>query len=151
MQRYLILSGRAEGTNTTSLSPTQVQRKNCHMKATNKKLGSEKENKDSCGHQQLFSPPPSKKNSEVSAPKKKDKRLLRTLPLSSHMNNVNHPMKYYHKTPSSSEPSSLTNTELLPCTPLLEFKSKKEYLATPRVLFDHCNKDFTAAATVKMS
>ena len=67
----------------------------------------------------------------VSAPKKKNKNLLRTV-LFQHRSSYSYddPMTYYHKTPSS------TLMELPPCTPLLEFNSKMEYRATPRVLLE---------------
>lgn len=87
----------------------------------------------------------------VSAPKKK-KKLLRTM----HSGHTHHhpshdPMTYFHTTTpsSSSTDATMVLMELPPCTALLDFNSKKEYLdlATPRVLLDQFEKDVTASCS----
>ncbi|KAK1739168.1 hypothetical protein QTG54_010484 [Skeletonema marinoi] len=128
--------------NNISLSSTTRRRKypgwteqndHCRLKSNSVKVVSEKENKDNYDDaaDPFLSPPPNKNKNMVSAPKKKNKNLLRTVLFQHRSSSSSYdPMTYYHKTPSS------TLMELPPCTPLLEFNSKMEYRATPRVLLE---------------
>eukprot|EP00573_Skeletonema_grethae_P005554 CAMPEP_0201710010 /NCGR_PEP_ID=MMETSP0578-20130828/58020_1 /ASSEMBLY_ACC=CAM_ASM_000663 /TAXON_ID=267565 /ORGANISM="Skeletonema grethea, Strain CCMP 1804" /LENGTH=384 /DNA_ID=CAMNT_0048199015 /DNA_START=50 /DNA_END=1206 /DNA_ORIENTATION=- len=113
-------------------------------------MGKENEGNHSEEDVYFLSPPPNKnKKNFMSAPKKKNNKLLRTtMQQFRHDHSFYDPMTYFHTTPSSSTDATTVLMTLPPCTPLLEFNSKKEYLdlaTTPRVLLDQFEKDITAA------
>ena len=128
------ITGRAESLTHSFISNvTCTQNDHRRLKSNSVKVVSEKENEGNydTAAAQFLSPPPNKNKNMVSAPKKKNKNLLRTVLFQHRSSSSSYdPMTYYHKTPSS------TLMELPPCTPLLEFNSKMEYRATPRVLLE---------------